>query len=204
MKPCVLPPPATAAAPIGDEQIVRFRDPVRRFVGARVRDDTLADDLTQEIFVRVLRRLPELRDHRRVMGWLFQIARNVVADHFREAKPSTELRETDLAEAFDDEAVMAGEEVRLRDELTAYVREVVKALPPLYREAILLTDYEGMTQVELARHLGLGLSAAKSRVQRARAMVRERIERCCHVEFDTYGTMVECRRRAPPAGRGCA
>jgi len=93
--------------------------------------------------------------------------------------------------------VGAVEEQRLRDELTDYVRDVVKTLPPLYREAILLTEYEGMTQVELARHLGLGLSAAKSRVQRARALVRERVEKCCHVEFDAYGTLVECRRRSP-------
>ena len=84
------------------------------------------------------------------------------------------------------------------------MRDVVKTLPPIYREAILLTEYEGMTQVELARHLGLGLSAAKSRVRRAREMVRDRVEKCCHVEFDAYGTMVDCRRRTSPAGCACA
>lgn len=76
------------------------------------------------------------------------------------------------------------------------MRDVVKTLPPIYREAILLTEYEHMTQAELARRLGLGLSAAKSRVQRARALVRERVEKCCHVEFDAYGTLVHCRRRS--------
>jgi RNA polymerase sigma-70 factor (ECF subfamily) len=60
-----------------------------------------------------------------------------------------------------------------------------------------------MTQVELARHLGLGLSAAKSRVQRAREMVRARVEKCCHLEFDAYGTMVDCRRRTTPAECAC-
>ncbi|BET67364.1 RNA polymerase sigma factor SigZ [Opitutales bacterium ASA1] len=185
------------AAPIGTEQVVRFRDPVRRFVGARVRNDALADDLTQEIFVRVLRRLPEVRDHRRVVGWIFQIARNIVADHFRRSRPATALLEMDGAEESSHESVGGVEEARLRDELTDYVREVVKTLPPIHREAILLTEYEGMTQAELARHLGIGLSAAKSRVQRARAIVRARVEKCCHVEFDAYGTLVDCRRRSP-------
>lgn len=197
-------PPLPSAAPLENEQVVRFRDPVRRFVGARVRDDALADDLTQEIFIRVLRRLPEVKDHRRVMGWIFQIARNVVADHYRKSRPTESVRETDLTEDSSRSAVVTLEEDRLRDELAAYVRDVVKTLPPIYREAILLTEYEGMTQVELARHLGLGLSAAKSRVQRAREMVRERVEKCCHVEFDAYGTMIDCRRRASPAGCACA
>lgn len=184
-------------APLGTDQVVRFRDPVRRFVGARVRDDALADDLTQEVFIRVLQRLPELRDHRRLVGWIFQIARHAVADHFRRARPAAVLRESDQKEESSEESVGAAEEERLRDELTAYVRDVVKSLPPIYREAIMLTEYEGMTQAELARHLGLGLSAAKSRVQRARALVRKRVEACCHVEFDAYGTLVDCRRRAP-------
>lgn len=189
--------PSAFAEPPGAEQVVRFRDPVRRFVVARVRNDALADDLTQEIFVRVLRRLPEVRDHRRVVGWIFQIARNAVADHFRRSRPTTSVHEVDGHEDSSREAVGAVEEERLRDELTDYVRDVVKTLPPIYREAILLTEYEGMTQVELARHLGLGVSAAKSRVQRARAVVRERVEKCCDVKFDAYGTLVDCHRRSP-------
>lgn len=196
-------PSPASAAPLGTEQVVRFRDPVRRFVGARVRNDALADDLTQDIFVRVLRRLPEVKDHRRVVGWIFQIARNTVADHFRGSRPTSPVRETDWTENSSQSATLAVEEERLRDELSAYVRDVVKTLPPIYREAILLTGYEGMTQVELARHLGLGLSAAKSRVQRAREMVRDRVEKCCHVEFDAYGTMVECRRREASGGCAC-
>ena len=197
------PAPPLPAPPLEQEQIVRFRDPVRRFVGARVRNEALADDLTQDIFIRVLRRLPEVKDHRRVMGWIFQIARNVVADHYRRSRPTESIRETDLTEDSGRSMAVAGEEERLRDELAAYVRDVVKTLPPIYQEAILLTEYEGMTQVELARHLGLGLSAAKSRVQRAREMVRARVEKCCHLEFDAYGTMVDCRRRTTPAECAC-
>lgn len=195
--------PPSSAPPLESGHVVRFRDPVRRFVGARVRNDALADDLTQEIFIRVLRRLPEVKDHRRVMGWIFQIARNVVADHYRKFRPTETVRDADWTEGSSRSAVVTLEEDRLRDELAAYVREVVKTLPPIYREAILLTEYEGMTQVDLARHLGLGLSAAKSRVQRAREMVRERVEKCCHVEFDAYGTMIDCRRRASSGGCAC-
>jgi RNA polymerase sigma-70 factor (ECF subfamily) len=65
----------------------------------------------------------------------------------------------------------------------------------MYRDAIIATDYDGLSQVELAQRLGLSVSAAKSRVQRARAMVRTQIERCCHFEVDHYGTVVDCTPR---------
>jgi RNA polymerase sigma-70 factor (ECF subfamily) len=61
----------------------------------------------------------------------------------------------------------------------------------MYRDAIIATEYDGLSQVELAQRLGLSVSAAKSRVQRARAMVRETIERCCHFDVDHYGTVVD-------------
>ena len=131
--------PSSSAATMSNEQIVRFRDPVRHFVGARVRDDALADDLTQEIFVRVLRRLPEVKDPRRVAGWIFQIARNLVADHFRRSRATAPVRETDLSEDSDHESVGAAEEERLRAELTAYVRDVVKANTQLTAAAVKVT-----------------------------------------------------------------
>lgn len=189
------PPPA-----LSQEQVVQFRDPVRRFVGARVRNDAVADDLTQEIFIRVLKQLPRVKDHRRVMGWIFQIARNVVSDYFRNARPSEVYRDQEEIEGGTKPEAVEREESQLRDELSIYVRGVVKSLPPVYREALLLTEYEGMSQVEMAKHLGIGISAAKSRVQRARQMVREIVEKCCHVEFDSYGTLVDCRRRQSPCG----
>src|SRR5882724_667327 len=168
------------------EQVVQFRDPVRRFIGARVRNDAVADDLTQEIFIKVLKQLPSVKDHRRIMGWIFQIARNVVTDYFRTLRPSERYREQCAPQDWTKPEAVEREEAELRDVLTSYVREVVKNLPPVYREALLLTEYEGMSQVEMAKHLGLGISAAKSRVQRARKMVREIVEKCCHVEFDSY------------------
>lgn len=184
------------------EQVVQFRDPVRRFVGARVRNAAVADDLTQEIFIRVIKQLPRVRDHRRVIGWIFQIARNVVSDHFRTARPFELYREQATSEDGAKPEAVEREESQLRDELAIYVRGVVKGLPPVYREALLLTEYEGMSQVEMAKHLGIGISAAKSRVQRARQMVREIVEKCCHVEFDSYGTVVDCRERQGPCDCG--
>lgn len=176
------------------EQVARFREAIRRFVSSRVQYETVAEDLTQEIFMRVFKQLEQVRDQKRILGWLFQIARNVIADHFRASGRLTEefeehrhspLESSEPKGAFD-------------DELAEYIRSVVESLPSGYSEALKLTEYEGMSQVDLARHLGLSVSAAKSRVQRARVMLRDTIERCCEWECDQYGTVVDYVPRKQP------
>ena len=193
--PSLMSPPSTtlaAGAPAvrpTAEQIVELRGAVRRFIGARVKEAATADDLTQDVFLKVMRQLEHVRDPRRIMGWIFSIARHEVADHFRRARPTEEFQEKhDIAPPARPD-VMDREEARLRENLAAYIRSVVHQLPAPYREALLLTEYDGLSQVELAARIGLSVSAAKSRVQRARAMVKATIERCCHFDVDRYGTV---------------
>lgn len=184
--------PAGESPAICDDHVAQLRDPVRRFVGAQVRNDALADDLTQDIFVRVLKNIGQLTDQRRLAGWVFQIARNVVADYFRSPHSTREYSERDTPESEPKPETVEREERELRDRVSTYVKGVMQSLPPIYREALLLTDYLGMSQVEMAAHLGLSISAAKSRVQRAREMVRCAVDNCCDLEFDIYGALVDC------------
>jgi RNA polymerase sigma-70 factor, ECF subfamily len=160
---------------------------LRRFIRRRVTDDHVADDLLQETFVRVHRHLPALEDVDRVAAWVFQIARNVVRDHFRTARPSAAvpLSETDPA----DEAGDPRDEIRCR--ACGWVDELIAALPDGYREAVRMSEVEGLSQQAVADRLGLSLSGAKSRVQRGRAMLKDELERCCHFEFDARGNVTD-------------
>jgi RNA polymerase sigma-70 factor (ECF subfamily) len=76
---------------------------------------------------------------------------------------------------------------------------MIDNLPEPYREAIVLTELEGLTQQQLAERAGLSLSGAKSRVQRGRAMLKAELEACCRFEFDQRGRVMDCepRRRQP-------
>lgn len=177
--------------------LARLRHAIRAFVLARVKEPALADDITQETLLRLLTRFNTLRQADRLEAWVFQIARNAVADHFRSARPSEPFDEqahADTSDPVPHEPFVAEEEV-LRRELAAYVRSVVEHLPESYRDALRAVEFEGVSQVELARRLGLSVSAAKSRVQRARAMAREEMERCCRWETDRYGTIVDVQPR---------
>jgi RNA polymerase sigma-70 factor (ECF subfamily) len=168
---------------------------------SRVHNAALAEDITQETLVRLHRKLHTLRAGEKLEAWVFQIARNAVADHFRAARPGEPFEEESHTPPPDPtrHEPLAAEEELLRGELAAYVRRVVEGLPPAYRDALRLVEFEGVPQVELARRLGLSVSAAKSRVQRARQMVRAEMERCCRWETDRYGAVVDIQ----PKRRDC-
>ena len=68
-------------------------------------------------------------------------------------------------------------------------------MPEKYKQAIILTEYEGLTQ-KLAEKLGLSLSGAKSRVQRARLKLKELLLNCCHFELDRFGNILEYHHKS--------
>jgi RNA polymerase sigma-70 factor (ECF subfamily) len=140
------------------------------------------DDILQEVFLRIHRRVASLSHAERLVAWLFEVTRNAVADFYRSAARQRELP----AGAAVEEA--SGEEAeRLRAELSRCLGPMVQRLPPHYREAIVLVELEGLTQRAAAERLGISLSGAKSRVQRGREKLRLLLEDCCRIQLDASG-----------------
>ena len=160
---------------------------LRSFIIGRVGNPTVAEDVLQEVFLKLHEKLPGLRDADRIEAWVWRITRNTLADHFRRARPTEELP-ADLRNA--------DHEPDLPD-LRPTLRRFLAALPPEDREALELTEFHGLKQEELATRLGLSLSGAKSRVQRARARLRAEFEACCRLDFDQRGRVIECEARQP-------
>jgi RNA polymerase sigma-70 factor, ECF subfamily len=162
-----------------------YRTRLLAFVRSRVEDDEAAEDLLQEVFLRVHTRLGSLRETGRLESWLYQVARNAIIDHYRARRAAAELPETLPAE----EEFFA--EADSAQELAGSLREMVEALPEPYRQALLLTEFEGLSLQETADRLGISLPGAKSRVQRARQKIKDELLTCCHFEFDRYGRVVD-------------
>lgn len=150
-----------------------------------------AEDLLQETFVRVHERLESLEDAASLGAWVGRIARNVLIDHRRRHGVRT-------ASTADEVSAMAAPEPA--DGLDAVVAGWLEAylaqLDPADAEALRIVDLEGRTQRELAERQGLSLSGAKSRVQRARTRLRERLEACCAFAFDARGRIIDWERRS--------
>ena len=88
-------------------------------------------------------------------------------------------------------------------ELSACVAPMIAALPEKYRDALIMTDLNGMTQQEAANRLGVSLSGAKSRVQRGRKQIKDMLLACCRVELDRLGGVVDFAPRGNGSCRHC-
>ena len=173
-----------------------FRARLLAFVSRRVRDPGAAEDIVQEIMLRIHRHAGSLRDSSAVSGWVFQIARNAITDHYRAAARRELPAGTDLGPA---PALPAGpDDERVRAELAACLAPLMAGLAAADREALTLTEFSGMTQADAARRLGLSVSGMKSRVQRARARLRQQLTDCCQVEQDHRGAITGYRPRQDP------
>ncbi|WP_068806238.1 sigma-70 family RNA polymerase sigma factor [Thauera phenolivorans] len=153
-----------------------------------VRPPADAEDLLHDLFVKALRqgeRFCAVRDPR---AWLFEVARNVVVDRARRVRNGEPLPEDLAAPEF---------EVAVVDQLSACLPRVLAELSEEDREAISLCDIGGITQARFAQLKGLSLAGAKSRVQRARKRLRERLLRACQVRLDERG-QVCCFVPRPP------
>ena len=167
-----------------------FTAQLRRFVAGRVKNEADVEDILQEVFIKIHRGLDRLEDHTRLHAWVYQITRNAIIDYYRKGEQNVEVP-SELPDVIAEQAGSEGAEA----EVAAWLRPMAEDLPEKYREALLLTDIEGLTQRELAERLDISLSGAKSRVQRAREKLRDVLLKCCHLEVDRRGRVVEWEPR---------
>ena len=176
-----------------------FVEGLRRFVASRVPAQD-ADDVAQEVMIRLHQGAASLREAERAESWVFAVARRAIADYYRSRSSRGEAPEpadevADPAAAPDRGFGRFAGGHSVHEEVLSWLRPMAEELPETYREPLLLADFEGLTQREVADRLGLSLSGAKSRVQRARALLGEHLARCCEVELDEEGRVADFRRR---------
>lgn len=171
-----------------------FGKGIRTYFIAKTRDEDLANDLLQETFIKIYLNLGTVKDTERLGGWVHRIAHNVLTDHFRTKNLSVPVEGKDFEGQ--------NEAITYNELLASLVKPFMKQLPEEYREAIYLSDIEGLSQKELAERLHISYSGAKSRVQRARKKLKEVFEECCNIVADKYGNVQDCVPRASYC-KGC-
>lgn len=163
-------------------------DGLGSFIKRRVSNRQDADDILQDVFIKIHKHIEQVQDQRRIHGWIYQIVRNAIVDYYRRQKIFVQLPDT-----LPDETVIP--EQTVNQEIAACLDSFVDRLPPKYKDAIQLTHFEGLTQKEMGRRLGLSPSGAKSRVQRGRKQLQNMLLACCHYEFDRRGNIIEYQSR---------
>ena len=176
------------------EQIwIQFHAKLKSFILSKVKDDALADDLVQEVFLKIHRLIGQLKDENKLQSWVYQVARNTVYDHFRKPghKSDLNVEEVEVSEEESDNQYMSEsieDMVKMMDEM-----------PAEYCDVLCLTELGGMSHKDYAEKVGISPTAAKTRAFRARNMLKDMLMKCCHYQFDRYGTVIDIQ----PAGCCC-
>jgi RNA polymerase sigma-70 factor (ECF subfamily) len=196
-----LPMSGTAFAG-GAEAVWReFHDELLGFIARRVRTREDAEDILQEVMLRIHRSSGDLEHADRVTGWIYRIASNAIIDHYRRPARREFLSgdRVEVPEPVDTESLPVADESstpELRGELARCLRPLIERLPVSFREALVLTEFDGVTQAEAAARLGLSVSGMKARVQRGRSRLKGALLDCCHVELDRRGGVTSYNSRS--------
>jgi len=163
-----------------------FSGALKGFILSRVRDRESAEDILQEVFLKIHSGLANLENPSGLKAWLYAVARNATIDHIRKRRNDLSLEELPEESTAD-----SSDPAPSADEFEPCLRALAERLPELYREPILLSEFEGTTHKEAGKILGLSPSAAKSRVRRGREKLKDLLLACCRFEFDRNGNIAE-------------
>jgi RNA polymerase sigma-70 factor (ECF subfamily) len=154
---------------------------LERFIRSKVKDENKAQDILQDVFIKIHLQLGTLKDESRLTSWVYQITRNAVQDHFRKQRFFLDPDEFEVTEEKDNTET---------GKFLNCMMPFINRLPEKYQQAIILSDLNGLSQLRLAEKLKISYSGAKSRVQRARQLLHSYFTKCCDIKSDKYGNII--------------
>lgn len=161
----------------------QFSSGLRLFIFSKVKNEADAEDILQDVYLKMHGSLHSLKERSKIKSWIYQVTRNLIIDYFRAGKRNQEIRE------LKNELAVSSVPGKFMDIAIMDMIEMMNEMSPEYCEALCLTEIEGMSQKQYAEEKGLSYSGAKSRVQRARIILKDMLLQCCHYQFDKYGTV---------------
>lgn len=167
-------------------------DKLYKFIHRKIKDKEIAKDILQDVLLKILEKKNTMKNSDNYEGWIFQVTRNLLIDYFRKNN-----RSIDFSLLHNNESNSNLPDIYER--FTASLNEFIKDLPPKYKEPLILSDIQGLNQKIIAEKLNLTISGTKSRIQRARKLLKANFWECSSFEFDSYGKVIDFH----PKGNSC-
>jgi RNA polymerase sigma-70 factor (ECF subfamily) len=158
---------------------------LKGFVYKRVKDKALTEDIVHDVFLKVQAKIHQVKESDKLFGWIYQITRNTITDHFRKNSKTINPKDIDWESS----------PPNFNDCVTNAIIELIPTLPDMYRIPLEMTELQNLSQLEVAEKLGLNYTTTKTRVQRARQMLRDKMDEILIVKTDGYGNVIVCKNR---------
>ena len=162
----------------------KYRESIYNFIRIRVNDDDVAEDIVQDVLIKVYENLKTLDDQKKILPWIYQITRNTIVDYYRKKQPTERIAE-EIATY--DEFIEGNAE----KELAQCILPMIDQLPSNYREVIKMFEFDGFLQRDIAQSKNLSLSATKSRIQRGRKLLKKMFIKCCSIELNDKNKILD-------------
>jgi RNA polymerase sigma-70 factor, ECF subfamily len=166
-----------------------FHKEIKSYIAKVVKNQTDADDILQDVFIKIISNNEKVNQAKDLRQYIFGMVRNAIGDYFRNKK----FLDSDLGIS----ATLVEEDEEFLNATIAEccIKPFINQLPEKYKEALLLTEFQDISQKDLAEKLNISYSGAKSRVQRGKEKLKEIILNCCAYQSDIYGNLVEAKRK---------
>lgn len=172
-----------------------FQSRIHRYL-TRLVGEHEAEDLTQEVFLKVSQALDGFRGECRLSTWIYRIATNAASDRLRSSAVRQPDPEISSDEAAQEEVAPPAEQQLIRKQMNECIRGFVEGLPADYRTVAVLSEVEGLTNQEIAEVLGSSLDTVKIRLHRARARLRKELGTHCDLYRDDRNELA-CTPKLP-------
>lgn len=162
-----------------------FNKELKGFIYNKTRNSADTDDILQEAFVKIIRNIDKVNQSENLRQYIYGIVRNTLNDYFKNQKIFSS--DNDIQEQFSETETNS-----LNETIAACcIKPFINKLPENYKQALLITEFENVSQKELAEKLDISYSGAKSRVQRGKDKLKELILNCCDYQNDKYGNLID-------------
>ncbi len=178
-----------------------FHQVLLGFIKSKVSNQQDAEDILQDVFVKVATGLGSLGRKEKLQSWIYAIARNAIIDYYRvNAKKGNVTMEDDFSDQFTEE-----EYNDTTKGLDCCLMNFVRQLPEEYRDIIIDVEFNGIKQKDLSAKYDLAYPTLRSRVQRGRERLKQILLECCHIQWDRRGNILNVESRpACTSNDGCS
>lgn len=170
-----------------------FHAQLLSFISGKVKNKEDAEDLLQDVFLKISRKIDQIDDEARLTAWMYQITRNAIIDCYRTCyRVETFPFDTSL---IDKEEIQGAGKENFNSDIEQYMKSCIRLLPDSQKEVIRMHEYEGLTHIQIADRLGISPNTSKSRLMRARLKLQDHIKQCCRLEQDNYGNIIDIKQK---------
>jgi RNA polymerase sigma-70 factor, ECF subfamily len=167
----------------------QFHTELLRYIKSKVRSTEDAEDILQNIFIKISSGIDKLSDDVKLKSWLFTITRNAIIDYYRANATKKEV----ATSVEIDEDIPESPDIDTTKGLDQCMNSMIGLLPEEYRDIIIESEIKGVRQKDLAERYGMGYPTMRSKVQRGRERLKQLFFNCCHISTDTRGNVIEAQ-----------